>query len=237
MEFLFVFVFGVILGSFANVLIYRIPKNLNLYLPFSFCPQCKKTLLWRDKIPLFSYLFLNKKCRHCQSKIPFWYFLSECLGGFFAVFSFYHYGIGGIICFFLCLFFYTLCVIDWYFLEIPNILSFLTFGLGICYGFYADLNAFYSPINPFLNAFVLMGIASFLRLFIGSICNKEVMGEGDIIIFGILGGALGIFYAFVAIFIAAITTLCVMLVTKTYKMPFVPFLFFGFLLLLIVTTF
>ncbi len=82
-----------------------------------------------------------------------------------------------------------------------------------------------------------MGIASFLRLFIGSICNKEVMGEGDIIVFGILGGALGIFYAFVAIFIAAITTLCVMLVTKTYKMPFVPFLFFGFLLLLIVTTF
>ncbi|MDE5603041.1 MAG: prepilin peptidase, partial [Helicobacter sp.] len=141
-----------------------------------------------------------------------------------------------IICFFLCLFFYTLCVIDWYFLEIPNILSFLTLGLGICYGTYVNSNAFYSPINPFLNAFFLMGVASFLRLFIGSIYNKEVMGEGDVIIFGILGSSLGIFYAFVGIFIAATTTLCVMLITKTYKMPFVPFLFFGFLSLLITNT-
>ncbi|MDE5603698.1 MAG: prepilin peptidase, partial [Helicobacter sp.] len=81
MEFLFVFVFGIIFGSFGNVLIYRIPKNLNLFLPFSFCPQCKKILLWKDKIPLLSYFLLKKRCRYCQNKIPFWYFLSECLGG------------------------------------------------------------------------------------------------------------------------------------------------------------
>lgn len=86
MEFVFVVLFGIALGSFGNVLIFRIPKNISIVMPSSFCPKCKKSLQWRDKIPIFSYVFLRGKSRCCGNQIPFWYCLSEILGGNFCYF-------------------------------------------------------------------------------------------------------------------------------------------------------
>ncbi|MDY4426858.1 MAG: prepilin peptidase, partial [Helicobacter sp.] len=97
MEIVFTFVLGAIFGSFANVLIFRIPQNMSIVLPFSFCPKCKKNLYFADKIPIVSYLILGGKCRYCNEKIPKWYLLSEVLGGVFGVFSFYYFGILGVI--------------------------------------------------------------------------------------------------------------------------------------------
>ena len=68
------------MGSFLNVLIYRLPRSLKLA-GRSFCPKCKKKILWYDNIPLLSFIFLKGKCHHCHSPISVQYPLVELLTG------------------------------------------------------------------------------------------------------------------------------------------------------------
>jgi len=70
--FLFVFVLGICVGSFLNVLIYRLPQGLPLT-GRSFCPRCRHELAWRDNIPLLSFAFFGGKCRYCQKPISWQY--------------------------------------------------------------------------------------------------------------------------------------------------------------------
>ncbi len=68
---------GLCIGSFLNVLIYRLPLGMNIASPPSHCPQCNAKIKWYDNIPLLSYLVLGGRCRHCRNKIPFRYFFVE----------------------------------------------------------------------------------------------------------------------------------------------------------------
>ena len=84
-----VFIFGLMVGSFDNVAIYRIPEGKSLWSPRSFCPRCGKTIAWYDNIPVFSYLLLRRRCRNCGEHISIQYPLVELVSGllFFAVFA------------------------------------------------------------------------------------------------------------------------------------------------------
>lgn len=79
------FAFGITIGSFLNVVIYRLPianANLDLAKPtWSLCPNCKNRLTARDLVPLFSFLLLGRKCRHCKTPISWRYFCVELLTG------------------------------------------------------------------------------------------------------------------------------------------------------------
>lgn len=77
----FVFLFGLCIGSFSNVLIYRIPLGLNFAKGSSFCPKCEHELKWYDLFPLFSFLFLGGKCRYCKAKISPQYPIVEGVTG------------------------------------------------------------------------------------------------------------------------------------------------------------
>ena len=66
-------VFGLCVGSFLNVVIYRVPNNMSLAKPDSHCPVCKYQLRWYDNIPILSYLMLGGKCRSCKTHISFRY--------------------------------------------------------------------------------------------------------------------------------------------------------------------
>jgi leader peptidase (prepilin peptidase) / N-methyltransferase len=84
----FLFVLGSCIGSFLNVLIYRLPEGISLWWPPSHCPSCKKRLAWYDNIPVIGWLALAGKCRYCREKISIRYPIIEAITGL--LFSFYY---------------------------------------------------------------------------------------------------------------------------------------------------
>ena len=76
-----IFLFGASLGSFANVCIYRLPRDKQIISGRSYCPECKKKISWYDNLPLISYIFLNGKCRNCDKSISVRYFIVELITG------------------------------------------------------------------------------------------------------------------------------------------------------------
>lgn len=116
-----VFIYGIVIGSFLNVLIYRIPKKENIAIVASHCMKCDYKLKWYDLVPLFSYLFLGGKCRKCRQKISVQYPLIEGLNGVMWVLVFLKFGLS-IESLLYCLLFsalLALSMIDFRTYEIP----------------------------------------------------------------------------------------------------------------------
>jgi leader peptidase (prepilin peptidase)/N-methyltransferase len=87
------FIFGLIIGSFLNVCIYRWPRDESVVKPRSHCPHCGTTIGWQDNIPLLSYLLLKGSCRHCAGPISIRYPLVELLNGLFFAYLFGRFGV------------------------------------------------------------------------------------------------------------------------------------------------
>jgi len=75
------FFFGLLIGSFLNVCVYRMPRDLSVIRPRSFCPACEKPIAWHDNIPLLSFVLLRGRCRHCAARISWRYPAVELLMG------------------------------------------------------------------------------------------------------------------------------------------------------------
>src|ERR1700752_4370659 len=88
------FVFGAIIGSFANVCILRIPAEQSIAFPGSHCPKCKKPVAWYDNVPLVSWVVLQGRCRSCDAPISFRYFVVELLTALSAVAVYARVGLG-----------------------------------------------------------------------------------------------------------------------------------------------
>jgi len=79
--FYLVFIFGLVFGSFLNVVVYRLKSGEPIGLSRSFCPYCKTTLKWYDLVPLLSFIYLRGRCRYCRKKISWQYPIVEILSG------------------------------------------------------------------------------------------------------------------------------------------------------------
>ena len=131
--YIIVFLYGIVIGSFLNVCIYRIPEKENIVKVRSHCMSCGYKLKWYDLVPLFSYLFLGGRCRKCKEKISIQYPIIEALNGVLYLLIFAEYGLS-IETLLYCLLFsalITLSVIDFRTYEIPLGINIFILALGL----------------------------------------------------------------------------------------------------------
>ena len=131
--YIILFLYGIVIGSFLNVCIYRIPKQENIAKVRSHCMQCDHQLKWYELIPLFSYLLQGGKCRVCKTKISVQYPLIEGANGILYVFIFMINGIN-VDSLLYCLLTSTLLVlsvIDFRTYEIPIGINYFILVLGV----------------------------------------------------------------------------------------------------------
>lgn len=226
-----VFIFGTVIGSFLNVLIYRIPRELSIVSPGSCCPYCKKPIRWYENIPLVSFLILGGKCSQCKHSISLQYPIVELLTALLLLWSFnkYYFKTGF---FFLSLFFIILIIIsgiDFTHQVIPDIFSIPGIFIGLLYQL---LNHNFLP--GLIGALFGGGLILLIRVLGGWVYKKEVMGMGDVYLVGLIGAFAGFPLIISTIFIAAlvgsifgIIYLGITHKSKDSPIPFGPFLSIG----------
>ena len=213
----FIFIVGIVMGSFLNVLIYRIPKGENIAFPPSKCQSCKTALKWYHNIPIFSWLFLKGKCAFCKESIAMQYPLIEFITGIIFVLLFIKLGLVWYLPFVFLTFFLLLglVMIDFKYMAVPDSLNLLALAISII-----GVNA----IESLQYALMAAGGLALLRYYLSYFLNKEAMGEGDIIVAGTMGALLGFPLFFYALFLSAILAIIPSLLAKEKAVPFVPFL-------------
>ena len=246
------FLIGICIGSFLNVVIYRLPVGLSIIKPRSFCPKCKNKIPFSSNIPLLSFLFQKGKCSFCNAKISFQYPLIEILTGvLFIIFSFsssYFYSFT-LFAPFENLFNWTflsilivICFIDIEHFWIPQSLINFGYVTGLINLLFVEFfkNELFNEsilskgISGSIGAYIIF---EFLRFASKLYFKKDALGKGDSKLVSMLGlwlgpvgVALGIGIAYV---IAAIFLLFAFNAKKIKKgsiIPFAPFLSFGGLL-------
>ncbi|MDE6952749.1 MAG: prepilin peptidase [Erysipelotrichales bacterium] len=214
------FILGTIVASFVNVIIYRIPKNIDYIKGRSFCPNCQHQLSFFDLIPIISYILLKGKCRYCHQHISICDTLFEICGGFVFIICFYCFQAMGIFYFLLIMLFVSISIVDIKIMEIPYEFMVVYFILSFIY-----------TINQGINSEHLLGIFILtLPLILMNTLKKDCIGGGDIIFLGISGFMLGCRYVIIgmiiAVLLASFYALIKMLKKKDY-IAFAPFLCLG----------
>lgn len=184
--YLFVFVFGAILGSFLNVLIIRSHEEISWWKGRSKCLNCGIELTAIELIPILSFLIQKGRCKKCKVKISLQYPLVEFASAFIATAIYHFYGITltGVILFITALLLLGDFVSDWRYMELPEIFNLSLIIIGIIYQVFVAKNDMISVIMGIVFGFVFFYIQYLLS-------NKQGIGEGDLR----LGIIIGLFLA------------------------------------------
>lgn len=223
-----VFVFGTLLGSFYNVVGYRLPKGLSIVRPGSFCPKCNHSLKWYELIPIFSFVIQKGKCRKCKCNISYFYPLMELLTGILFVISYLLFGFSFefLIAILISSFFVIVIVSDVNYLVIPDettiffslaiiIIKLIAYGIEAC-------------IKSILYGMFLFAVMYIIMLIGNKLFKKESLGGGDIKLMFFVGTILslpnGLFAIFLSSFLALPISLYAYLKNKNRVIPFGPFI-------------
>ena len=239
-----VFILGSLWGSFSNVCIYRLPEGGNIVSARSACRSCQSKISWFDNIPFISFIILKGKCRNCDFKIPYQYFLVELIVGLGFLISYYFYGITvtTLLLFILIIFFVIIFFIDLKHFIIPNELTFPLMAIGFFKSFDPNLNQYLFP--DYINS-LIGGVAGYLIIWLiifayKRLRNKEGMGLGDAKLLSAIGfwfGWISIpFILFFSSFVAlafALPSLISKSRTLSSQIPFGPYLVLGSLMYLL----
>lgn len=223
--------FALLVGSFLNALIYRIPLNINIAFPRSSCPHCKHVISWYENIPVMSYLFLRGKCSNCKNKISLEYPLVEfftCVCGFLMApdslnpsdltISFFHFSV---FCAFLVHF-----IIDIKHQILPDSINIY---LGVIFLF---VSVFTFPFYHWgLGALIGLGFPYLVSYIFYKLKGQVGLGGGDIKLWAVLGiylGPVGVIHnIFLSCFVGAIFgggLLLFKIIKRETPIPFGPFI-------------
>jgi leader peptidase (prepilin peptidase)/N-methyltransferase len=226
-----ILLFGLIWGSFLNVVIYRVPERMNLAWPPSACPVCKAKIRPYDNIPVVSFLVLGGKCRACGARIPVSYFFVELLTPAALAILFVRFGGLGLTFIAAALFTSALIVlgfIDFRHKILPDAITYPGIVLSLVFAFFRNDLTF---LQALLGAAVGGG---FLLLVYGAyllVRKKEGLGLGDVTMMLMVGAFLGWLNALLTIILAsvagAVVGILMILLRKKdlqYMLPFGSFL-------------
>lgn len=212
-----VFIFGAMIGSFLNVVIYRIPKGESIVFPASKCQSCQTPLKWYHNIPVFSWIVLGGKCGFCKEKISVQYPVVEFLTGIIFVALYFKLGLVWYLPFIAASFaaLFALVMIDFKYMAVPDNVNFAALIFAL--------------VQPeFLMALLYASIAAgglyLIGLLSSLIARKQAMGGADVIVAGTMGALLGFPNFFVALFLSALLAMIPALIWRDKGVPFVPFL-------------
>lgn len=202
-----IFIYGLVLGSFYNVVGLRVPKGESIVRPPSHCTICNRNLTAKDLVPVFSYVFLKGKCRGCGTKIHWIYPVIELSTG--VLFTFAYLQLGLTWEFIISLLFISLLIIitvsDIAYMLIPDkILLFFLIPLVI--------GRIISPLDPWWDSMV-GAIVGFGILLLVAMVSKGGMGGGDIKLFFVIGVVLGTVSSLVTLFLASVIGTVVGIIT------------------------
>jgi leader peptidase (prepilin peptidase)/N-methyltransferase len=230
------FIFGSVIGSFLNVCIYRVPRNMSIVAPSSRCPTCNTPIRPYDNVPILSYIFLGGRCRVCKAGISPRYPLVEFLNALLYVSVFWRFGLHWYtaVYFAFCSALIVITFIDLDFQIIPDRITLP----GIAIGFVAG--SLLMP-DPFMRDSLLGIKSSIIGLLAGgglfyaiAVLSKGGMGGGDIKMMGMVGALTGWKSVLLTTFLGSLTgaVFGVFLMIfrgkgRKTKIPFGPFLALG----------
>ena len=245
------FIFGSVIGSFLNVCIYRLPRDISLVFPPSSCTSCNKPIRFYNNIPILSYIFLRGKCNNCGNKFSIRYPIIELISAILTTLTVYTFGLTFNTLIYLILI-YSLIVVTFIDLEhmiIPNLISIPGIVLGLLFNISKtdfelfsrlDLSANFTNIllltkfplfDSILGIIFGGGILLVIALVYKKIRKVEGMGMGDVKLLAMIGAFLGlksvIFVIFISSLIGSIVGITLMFMNKgdlKYAIPYGPFL-------------
>jgi len=180
-----IFLYGIVIGSFLNVCIFRIPEGKSVVTERSHCMTCGYKLKWYDLFPVFSYLFLRGRCRQCGEKISVWYPVIETVNGLLWVITFNRFGFSAdmILACFLISALLVLSVIDWHTYEIP-------FGINIFIGILGIIRVIFH-YDIWYEYVIGFFVVSAVLYIIFVVSNGAAIGGGDVKLMAAAGLVLG----------------------------------------------
>ncbi len=224
---------GLVIGSFLNVCIYRIPREESIVFPGSHCPQCAAPLKWYHNIPVVSYLSLRGKCGFCGHPISPVYPLVELITGAISLALFLKFGpsVTFIALFLFCAALVTISFVDLEHRIVPDVISLPGIAAGLLF-------SLLRPDITFLQSLLgaAIGGGSLLAVIYGYylLTKREGMGMGDVKLLAMIGAFLGwksiLFVILCSSFAGALVGLAIMALKRKnlkFAIPFGPFLSFG----------
>ncbi|MDY0341307.1 MAG: prepilin peptidase [Coriobacteriia bacterium] len=242
-------VFGLVFGSFANVVIWRVPRGESIVGPGSHCPACDAPIAWYDNIPVLSWVVLRGECRACHTSIAIRYPLVELASGGLFVLAAVMFGfglqavVGGVLFWFLL----VLSVIDLDHMRLPNLLVAMLAAGGLVAMFVSEFTEVtLVPLVPlpvsgplasslaygFLGVLLGAGAPAFAAGLYGLIRGKRGLGMGDVKLLSVLGLYFGP-YVLLVLFVGSLIGMVMGLVTardgkiSESRIPFGPWLAVG----------
>ena len=192
-----IFLLGLLLGSFYNVVGLRVPKGESIVAPRSHCPSCKRTLTAFELIPVVSYVLQKGKCRACSARISFVYPFVELSTAILFTLAplFVGWSAEIVVSWTLISLFVIIFVSDVHYMVIPNRILL----------FFAPLllieRITLAPLTPWWDS-LLGSFVGFMMLFLIALVSKGGMGGGDIKLFAVIGLALGVKLTVLAFFLS-----------------------------------
>jgi leader peptidase (prepilin peptidase)/N-methyltransferase len=195
---------GLIIGSFLNVLIYRLPKGSSVVAGRSKCPRCEQTIRWFDNIPVLSYGLLAGRCRNCRGRISPGYPLVELISAALAVTAVMRFGVSleAVWVYLFLALLLVITIIDWFHMIIPDALSLGGVVLGwvgavVC----LDLSLMDSLIGSLVGGGMVLAVAVVYK----AVRKIDGMGGGDVKLMAMIGAFMGWQMVFPVLFLASLT--------------------------------